>query len=402
MAQIHPFQAWRPSVDSSPKVSCVPYDVISTDEARQLAQGQPHSFLHVIRPEIDLPEGTSYKDERVYKKGAENLRHFMDEGVLTKDEDQALYIYQLVRDGHAQTGIFGGVSVDDYNNEVILKHELTRPDKEDDRTRHILTQQAHAEPVMLTCKDDAGIQEFIEQHCANEDPLYNFAAPDGVKHRLWKVTETERLESLFAELDHLYIADGHHRCKSASRAAHTKRKEQAQATGNEEFNFFPAVIFPMSEMDIMAYNRLVYSVPDNFEAQLQPFDPKKTTEPAPNKKGDVCLFINGSWLQLTLPIADDPSSVETLDVYRLQKHILEPLLGIKDPRRDDNISFVGGIRGTKELEKRVNSSTADLAISMYPTAIEELMQVSDEALLMPPKSTWFEPKIRSGLLIHTF
>jgi uncharacterized protein (DUF1015 family) len=403
MAIIHPFKAWHPSPEQVKQIACPPYDVISTEEARKEAQGNPNSFLHIIRPEIDLPEGTSFNDDSVYQTGADNLQKFMDAGILEQDNEKALFIYQLIWKGKTQTGIFGCVSVEEYDNDVILKHELTRPDKEDDRTRHIVEQQAHAEPVMLTCKDSVDIGEFTATFCKENNPVFDFTTQDEITHRLWKVTDTETLVQAFSGLDYLYIADGHHRCKSASRAAEYEREKRPEVTGNEEFNFFPAVIFPMSEMNILAYNRIVFNAPNDFLAQLKSkFTVQENVSPEPSHKGDICFYINGSWLQITLPQAENPSAVERLDAYRLQEFVLKPLLGIDDPRRDENISFVGGIRGTDELEKRVDSGKADLAISMYPTAIEELVKVSDEGLLMPPKSTWFEPKLRSGLLVHTF
>jgi uncharacterized protein (DUF1015 family) len=396
MAIIHPFKAWHPSPDQVKDVSCPPYDVISTAEARDAAKDNPKSFLHVVRPEIDLPEGTAFNADSVYKKGAENLNALMDEGVLEQDANQALYIYQLEWKGRKQTGIFGCVSVDDYNNDIILKHELTRPAKEDDRTRHIVDQQAHAEPVMLTCKDDVGMGDFTHSFIQNNDALFDFVTPDNITHRVWKVIDTESLIDAFGQLNHLYIADGHHRCKAASRAA-----EQMQ--GNEKAQFFPAVIFPMAEMKILPYNRVVFNVPDDFKSTLkEQFEVQENADPTPAQKGTVCLYINGEWLKITLPESDNPSAVEQLDAYRMQHFILEPMLGIEDPRTNKNIDFVGGIRGTKELEKRVDSGEANLGISMYPTAIEELVHVSDQGLLMPPKSTWFEPKLRSGLLVHTF
>lgn len=403
MATLHPFKAWHPAPENVKNVSSPPYDVISTDEARAMTVGNEKSFLHVIRPEIDLPKGTAFNAPEAYGKGAENLHNFMHDGILKQDETEALFIYQLVWNGEPQTGIFGCVSVDDYDNDVILKHELTRPDKEDDRTRHIVEQQAHAEPVMMTCNDTVGIKDLASDYIHEYDPMFDFTADDGITHRIWKITDTLELVNAFDALDHLYIADGHHRCKSASRAAHQQRKKADTFTGNEEFNFFPAVIFPMSEMNILAYNRIVFDVPDDFRAQLDKrFDLEKSAADTPEHKGDICLYMDGSWYKITLPENENPSAVEKLDAYRLQQFLLEPLLGIEDPRTDGNISFVGGIRGTKELEKRVNSGKAQLAISMYPTAIEELVEVSDEGLLMPPKSTWFEPKLRSGLLVHSF
>ncbi len=403
MAIIHPFKAWRPSSNKVKDVACVPYDVIDTEEARALAEGKPDSFLHVIRPEIDLPDDIAFNDDNVYQKGAENLQRLIEDGVLQQEENDAVYIYRLIWKDRAQTGIFACVSVEDYDNEVILKHELTRPDKEDDRTRHILTQSAHAEPVMMTYRDTDAINEATQATIADQPPLFDFKASDGVQHTIWKAEETESFVEGFAGVSHLYIADGHHRCKSASRVAEECRRENPDHTGNEEYNFFPAVLFPMSEMDILPYNRIIYSIPEGFEEKLeQQFELRHGVSPSPADKGTVSLYMNGSWMGLTLPEADNPTSVEELDAQRLQSFFLKPLLGIEDPRTDENISFVGGIRGTEELERLVDSGRAALAISMYPTSIEELINVSDEGLLMPPKSTWFEPKLRSGLLIHTF
>lgn len=403
MAVIHPFKAWKPDPDSAENVACVPYDVISADEARELAEGKPDSFLHIIRPEIDLPENTPFNADKVYEQGKASLENFIDREVLQQDEEEAIYIYRLVQNNKAQSGIFTCVSVEDYDNEVILKHELTRPDKEDDRTRHILTQSAHAEPVMMTFKDTQQISEQMEEYQHKKDPLFNFIAEDDVQHTIWKITDTSPLIKAFSNIRNLYIADGHHRCKSASRAAAERRKKNQNHTGEEEYNFFPAVLFPMNQMEIMAYNRVIHQIPDDFSDTLQSrFDLSSGADPVPSKKGNISIYLDGSWHGLKLPVAENPSSVEKLDVFRLQEHLLEPLLSISDPRTDNNISFVGGIRGTQELEKLVDNGKADLAISMYPTSIEELMEVSDEGLLMPPKSTWFEPKLRSGLLIHTF
>lgn len=403
MAIIHPFKAWRPSPQHAEEIACVPYDVISTDEARKLAEGNPDSFLHVIRPEIDLSEDTDPHDDAVYEQGAENLKKLITNGSLKQEDRACIYIYRLIREEKPQTGIFTCVSVDDYDNDVILKHELTRPDKEDDRTRHILTQSAHAEPVMMTFKDINSVRKLMNQVIENENPLYDFEADDGVSHTIWKITDTKPFVNAFTSIPRLYIADGHHRCKSASRAAHEMRSQDPDYSGKEEYNFFPAVLFPMADMNILAYNRVVHTIPDNFWETLNTqFNLEKNADPEPSKKGTVSLYINSSWFGLDLPLPDNPNSVERLDVHRLQESLLDPLLGISDPRRDENISFVGGIRGTEELEKLVDSGKADLAISMYPTGIEELIEVSDEGLLMPPKSTWFEPKLRSGLLVHTF
>ncbi|MFH5833563.1 DUF1015 domain-containing protein [Halalkalibaculum sp. DA3122] len=403
MAIIHPFKAWRPRPEKLNEVACVPYDVINTEEARSLAEGKPDSFLHVIRPEIDLPEGTSYNDEEVYEKGAENLARILESDLMTQEKDETLYIYRLIREGRSQTGIFTCVSVEDYDNEVILKHELTRPAKEDDRTRHILTQSAHAEPVMMTFKDTEGIASESEEIMDSSEPIYDFTADDGVQHTIWKVPDPEAFVDSFGAIPHLYIADGHHRCKSASRAAEQMKKLNSHHTGKEEYNFFPAVLFPMDQMKILAYNRIIYTVPDSFLAALKKrFELVEEADPTPAEKGAISIYHGGTWYGMRLPEVPEANSVEQLDVHRLQAFILEPMLDISDQRRDENISFVGGIRGTEELERLVDSGKADLAISMYPTDIEELVEVSDEGLLMPPKSTWFEPKLRSGLLIHTF
>ncbi len=403
MAVIHPFKAWRPTTDSVKEVACVPYDVISSEEARKLAAGKPKSFLHVIRPEIDLPKNIDFNDDRVYQKGAENLKRFISNNILQQEKDPAVYVYRLIMDGRTQTGIFTCVSVEDYDNEVILKHELTRPVKEDDRTRHILTQSAHAEPVMMTYKDDQSIDKLVNDTMDSREPIFDFKAEDGVQHTVWKSSISDDVAEAFGAVEHLYIADGHHRCKSASRAAEQKREKNKNHTGNEEYNFFPAVLFPMSQMEILAYNRIVHSVPRDFADRLKNnFEVTGQAPSKPENKGEVSVYIDGKWFGLTLPVSDSPNSVEKLDAHRLQSFILQPMLGINDPRRDENISFVGGIRGTKELEERVDSGRAEAAFSMYPTSIEELVAVSDEGMLMPPKSTWFEPKLRSGLLVHTF
>src|SRR5690625_726151 len=402
MAHLHPFKAWRPDPRNVEEIACVPYDVINVDEAGELAEGKPNSFLHVIRPEIDLPGGTDPYDDTVYEKGAENLSGFLSGDILHQEEEPCIYIYRLVWKERSQTGIFSCLSVQDYDDEVILKHELTRPAKEDDRTRHIITQQAHAEPVMITFKDDQATRQLIDK-IVEEEPLYDFQASDGVAHQLWKVEETAPFEDAFKHIPKLYIADGHHRCKSASRAAAEEREKNNQHTDNEEYNFFPAVVFPMSDMNIMAYNRVIHDIPDHFLSQLrEKFDLTGDAKPRPSSKGDLSIYIEGKWHGLTLPQTENPNSVEALDVHRLQEFVLAPMLDITDPRRDENISFVGGIRGTRELEQLVDDGKADMAVSMYPTQIEELVRVSDEGLLMPPKSTWFEPKLRSGLLVHTF
>lgn len=402
MALIHPFKAWRPKPDTVKQIACVPYDVVNTEEAKKLAGGNPKSFLNVVRPEINLPDDTSPYANAVYEQGAKNLNYLMDEDILVQEQESSIYVYQLTQDGRPQTGIFTCVSVDDYDSDVILKHELTRPKKEDDRTKHINTQQAHAEPVMLTYKDDSRLQALIDEEKKNT-PLFDFDASDGVNHKVWKASRTHAFVDAFKDISNLYIADGHHRCKAASRAAKSMHKSDTDESQKNEYNFFPAVVFPMSNMNIMAYNRIIHSVPDDFLSTLNDqFNLTETDDPKPAQKGNICIYIDGQWYSMELPVAKQPDEVEELDVYRLQEHLLSPLLDIDDPRRDQNISFVGGIRGTQELVNHVEQGDAAMAISMYPTDIQELVDVSDAGQLMPPKSTWFEPKLRSGLLVHTF
>lgn len=403
MATLHPFCALRPDPEHAEAIASVPYDVVSVEEARALAKGNPHSFLHVIRPEIDLPEGTDEHAEAVYEKSAENMRSFAGSDHTQQENEPSVYVYRLVMDGRAQTGVFGCVAVAEYDDDTILKHEKTRPTKEDDRTRHILEQQAHAEPVMLTYRDDLSVDRLVQQAQEGE-PFYDFTAEDGVQHTIWRAPGAAALVDAFGNVPSLYIADGHHRCKAASRAAAEVREDGEAST---EAEFFPAVLFPMGQMHIMAYNRLVYDLPGSADAFLDALEERLDVErgvsdPVPPEQGTVCFYLDGQWHRAALPATERDGRADRLDVARLGEHVLEPLLGITDPRRDENIAFVGGIRGTDELEERVDRGRAQLAISMYPTSIEDLVAVSDAGELMPPKSTWFEPKLRSGLLVHLF
>lgn len=397
MATVRPFKAWRPEPDKAEQIVSVPYDVIDTEEAKELARGNPLSFLHVIRPEIDLPDPTNLYDSLVYEQGKKNLATLLNSGHFLQEKEPSLYLYQLVWKGESQTGIFGCVSVKEYDEELIVKHERTRPDKEDDRTRHILTQRAHAEPVMLTFKTNDRIWLLISENM-NAEPLYEIQAEDEVVHRIWKIKNNQAFTEAFREIPQLYIADGHHRCASASRVAH-----EIGAEKEGEHLYFPAVLFPMDQMRILAYNRIVYSIPDNFiELLNEKFELLETSDPVPSSKGEICLYDGTNWYRLSLPQTKESGVAATLDVARLQEYILEPMLGISNQRTDKNINFVGGIRGTQALENLVDRGVAELAISLYPTSIDELVAVSDAGQLMPPKSTWFEPKLRSGFLIHSF
>lgn len=401
MAILHPFHALRPVPEHAAEVACVPYDVISTEEARELSEGKPLSFLHVIRPEIDLPEGVDEHDDAVYIRGAENLRSFRHSPFSLTEPDPSVYVYELEMNERTQTGVFACVATSDYDTDVILKHELTRPAKEDDRTRHIMEQRAHAEPVMLTYKDDAHTPALMVRAKQGE-PIYNITFDDGVRHTIWKAPDPAAFVAAFREIPHLYVADGHHRCKAASRAA-----EETGGNADAEVRFFPAVLFPISEVAILPYNRVIHKLPGGPQEFLNTlrshFDLVENADAVPTEKGSISLFLDGTWYGVALPEAGSgASAVDRLDVGRLTSTILEPLLGITDPRTDPNIDFVGGIRGTGALEERVASGESEMAISMYATDIRELVEVSDAGLLMPPKSTWFEPKLRSGFLVHLF
>lgn len=400
MASVRPFRALRPAPEHAEHVASVPYDVVSVKEARELADGNPRSFLHVIRPEIDLPEGTDEHADEVYAKGAENLRALADSDAFVQEPEPALYVYRLVMNGREQTGIVGLVSAKDYDDDVILKHENTRPDKEDDRTRHVLTQRAHAEPVMLTYRGvpeiDAAVAEAMEA-----EPLYDFRAKDYVQHTVWRLPDPGAVADAFGRVGALYVADGHHRSAAAARAA----RELPEV---EEAGHFLAVLFPMEEMEILAYNRVVRELPvgkNKFLEQLRrKFEVDEALFADPEEPGTVGVYLGMDlgWHTLVLPETERDGTSATLDVARLSEFVLEPMLGISDPRTDQNIAFVGGIRGTEELERLVDGGEAEVAFAMYPTSPEELLDVSDAGELMPPKSTWFEPKLRSGLLVHRF
>jgi uncharacterized protein (DUF1015 family) len=397
---IHPFNALRPKKDLYRKVTSVPYDVIDSDEARALAEDLPYSFLHVIRPEIDFGADVDIHDDRIYEKGASNLNKLIEDGVFELEGESCVYVYRLEMLGQTQTGVFTCVSVDEYDQGLIRKHEMTRPDKEDDRTRHILTQKAHAEPVMLAHQPDRQVAGLIHE-CTAETPIYDFTTEDGVKHTIWKSDHTEEWVLAFKRIEMFYVADGHHRCKAASRAAEELRKDQDEIG---EAAYFPAVLFSTDQMQIMAYNRAVFHVEDaQLEKFLDDFEALDYDAEFPTSKGKVCVYVDGKWhtIRLQLPTTRH-DAVENLDASQLQKQILERYFGIGDPRTDKNISFIGGIRGTAELKKIVDSGRARIAFSMYPTSIDELIEVSDQNKLMPPKSTWFEPKLRSGFLVHCF
>ncbi len=407
MAVIYPFRALRPPVERVEEVASVPYDVVNTAEARALAADNPLSLLHVTRPEIDLPGGTDIYSDAVYVKAGANFQKLIAECPLEEEAAPSLYLYRLVMGAHEQVGIAACCAVDEYDNDLIRKHERTRPDKEDDRTRHMLTLRAQTGVVFLTYRADRRIDALVAAETAGA-PLYDFTAPDGIRHTLWRAPAPDQLVRAFGEVPLLYIADGHHRAASASRARATLRAQNPQHTGDEEYNRFLTVIFPSDQVQILAYNRVVKDLhgltPAAFVALVaEKFDVDENGTAQPAAPGSFGMYLGGRWYGLQFngdaPAADaDPTA--TLDVSVLQENLLAPVLGIKDVRTDKRIDFVGGIRGTAELESLVNSGRAAVAFSLYPTTIEDLRRVSDANGIMPPKSTWFEPKLRDGLLIH--
>ncbi|WP_058485127.1 DUF1015 domain-containing protein [Defluviitalea phaphyphila] len=411
MAILRSFKAIRPRKDIVHKVAALPYDVMSSEEARNMVKDNPYSFLHVDRAEIDLDSDIDLYDKKVYEKARDNLNKMIDEGIYIKDDKPYLYIYKLVMDDREQIGIVGCTSIDEYRDNIIKKHELTREDKELDRINHVDYCNAHTGPIFLTYRSKQEINNVIKVWMKNNEPVYNFKTEDNIKHIIWVIDNDniiEKIKEYFKEVKYLYIADGHHRAASAVKVG-LKRREKG-FSGDEEFNFFLSVLFPHDQLHIMDYNRVVKDLNGLSEEEfLNSLNEKfiveklEDNEPCkPVKKHEFGMYINNKWFKLTAKKGSfnikDP--VERLDVSILQNNILEPILGIKDPRTDKRIDFVGGIRGLKELEARVHNGMK-VAFSMYPTTIEDLMDIADANKIMPPKSTWFEPKLRSGIFIHS-
>jgi uncharacterized protein (DUF1015 family) len=413
MAVIRQFRALRPAKGKEKDIASVPYDVVDTYEARLLAENNPLSFLHVIRPEIDLPDSEDIYDDAVYRKATENLDRLVKNGDLIQEESPSLYLYRLKRDGREQTGVVCCCAADDYDNDVIKKHEYTRREKEDDRLRHMLELSAHAGPVFMTYRGNDRINDIVNQETM-KSPLYDFTAGDGVAHTVWRVERPEPLIEAFKDIPSLYIADGHHRAAGGSRVKKEMEARGLEFTGSEEWGYFLAVLFPSEELVILPYNRWVRDTggisPEKFLERIgKSFDVKQVKDPAPKKKGVITVYIGGRWYGLQLkqksgkgvkPVtAADP--VEGLDLSIFQREILEPVFGITNQRKDKRIDFVGGEDSNARLEKLVNEK-GGAGFSFFPVSIEELLAVSDAGMVMPPKSTWFVPKLRSGLLIHRF
>jgi len=409
MVRIKPFRGVRPAGNMAEKVASFPYDVLNSQEARELASDNPYSFLRVVKPEITLDPSIDLYDDRVYQAGKENLEKLIKEGALVQDDEDHLYVYRQTMGNHVQTGLVGCASADDYMADRIKKHELTRAAKEQDRTRHVYTTNANAGPVFLTYKAVNEIDSVIERVTEGE-PEYDFVSDDGIGHIFWVIREQEiisKLESLFAEMNTVYVADGHHRSASGAKVRDWRRKDNPGHTGEEEYNFFLAVYFPHNQLAIMPYNRVVKDLNDLTKEQVLEkialsFNVEKNGEKEPVYPTNICMYLDGQWYTLTAKEGTYPSDdpVHSLDVSILQEKLLTPVLGIGDPRTDDRIDFIGGIRGTKELERLVDSGKFAVAFSMYPTSIEQLIAIADAGKTMPPKSTWFEPKLRSGLIVH--
>lgn len=411
MAVVRPFKAIRPNEKLADKVAALPYDVMNSEEAREMVKDNPYSFLHVDKAEIDLDPSIDIYDKKVYEKASSNLYGMVDNGTLIEEAKPSIYIYRLIMDGRAQTGIVACTSIDDYMKDIIKKHEHTRADKEQDRINHVDNCNANTGPIFLTYKNKKEINDIVE-NWTKKDPCYNFVAEDGITHMAWVIDCEDvinKLTELFKGVDYLYIADGHHRAASAVKVGKMRREANPSYTGEEEFNYFLSVIFPDNELYVMDYNRVVKDLngfsKDEFMNKVSEkfvIEEKSSSEPfKPQEKKSFGMYMDGKWYSLKAKDgtfnANDP--VDSLDVSILQDNLLHPILGIEDPRRDKRIDFIGGIRGLKELERRANSDMK-IAFSMYPTTIEDLMNIADAGAVMPPKSTWFEPKLRSGLFIH--
>ncbi len=410
MAIFRPFKAFRPKPEYAAEVASKPYDVLNSDEARLEVKGHPYSFLRVGKPEVDLDPSIDLYDPRVYQKGKENLQKLISEDILVEDDAPCYYVYAQTMFSRTQYGLVGCASVDDYWNDVILKHEKTRKDKEEDRCEHVRITNAHTGPIFLTYKDNSEIDNIVSRIILSE-PDNDLIAIDGIRHQTWLIkdeNDINKIQSVLENVDKFYVADGHHRSAAAGIVGRERQAANPNHTGDEEYNFFLAVLFPASHLYIMDYNRVVKDLNgltnDEFFTKMNDlFDLKEVDgQYKPTAKGKLGLYFDKKWYELTIKEhlfhKEDP--VENLDVAILQNNVLAPVLGIDDPRTSKRIDFVGGIRGLDELEKRVNSGEMKLAFAMFPTSIDELMAIADAGKIMPPKSTWFEPKLRDGLFVH--
>jgi len=411
MAIVKPFRGIRPPREIVEKVASRPYDVLNSEEAREEAKGNPMSLYHIIKPEIDFPEGTDEHDERVYAKAAENFKKFRENGWLVQDEEEHFYIYAQTMNGRTQYGIVVCAHIDDYLNGHIKKHELTRSDKEEDRMKHIRVTNANVEPVFLAYPSNEELNGIVSEIVKSE-PVYDFVAPDGFGHHFWKIDDKDiihRISEIFQKIPSLYIADGHHRSAAAVRVGDEKRRQNSHHTGKEEYNYFMAVCFPDNQLQIMDYNRVVKDLnqldDEEFLQKLSQYfivEKMGTEIYRPNKLHNFSLYLSGNWYSLTAREGtyNDNDPIEGLDVTISSKYILDKILGISDLRTDKRIDFVGGIRGLGELKKLVDSGKMRVALALYPVSMQQLIAIADTGNIMPPKTTWFEPKLRSGLVIH--
>jgi len=404
--KFRPFPALRPPADLASTVASPPYDVIDSDEARSLAAGNPKSFLHVIKPEIDLPEGTDLYSDPVYAKAADNFGLFQQNGWLRRDEAPTFYLYRQQIDGHSQAGWVGVCHTEEYEADLIKKHERTLQKKEDDRTRHVATLQANAGPVFLMARASEELKTLSTSIQA-EPPEVDFTGKDGVRHSVWSVPDADKLAYLFDAIPCSYVADGHHRTASAARCSREFAEANPGHTGRENYNWFLSVIFAADDLMVLPYNRLVKELnglePSRVVERIraQGFTLSEVDGGTPSGRGDIRMFLDGAWHKLTRPADPEADPVSALDVSVLQRYLLEPVLGIADPRTDSRISFKGGFDCVAMLEKTVRTGKADVAFSLHPTSAEEVMAVADAGMIMPPKSTWFEPKLKSGMFVHT-
>ena len=412
MARVKPFKGLRPPRELVEQVESRPYDVLDSDEARAEAGNNEKSLYHIIKPEIDFPVGTSEYDARVYERAAENFAKFQREGWLVQDADDHYYVYAQTMNGHTQYGIVLGAAVDDYLNGVILKHELTRRDKEEDRMKHVRVCDANIEPVFLAYPDDDVLDAVVARYTLQE-PEYDFIAPvDGFRHQFWIIDKEEDITAVterFALMPHLYIADGHHRTAAAALVGAEKAKANPAHTGTEEYNYLMAVCFPASQLTILDYNRVVKDLnghsPAEFLTLLEKdfvVSPQGTEPYRPARLHEFSLYLKGEWYSLMLKpgLVDETDPIESLDVSISSKRILDEILGIKDLRSDKRIDFVGGLRGLSELKRRVDSGEMQMALALYPVSMQQIIRIADSGNIMPPKATWFEPKLRSGLVVH--
>ena len=406
MLRIKAFQGLRPAPPLVAEVACVPYDVVDREESAALAAGHPQSLLRVDRAEIDLPPETDPYSDAVYAKARENFLELQKNGALIRETEPCMYLYQQRMGRHVQVGVATVCHIEDYERDIIKKHEKTRRDKEDDRTRLIGTLSADTGPVFLTYRDSGTIDALVAG-VQKEAPLYDFTAPDGIQHTVWRVPGAQAFVEGFQNVPVAYVADGHHRTASAVRVGRERREANPAHTGHEDYNWFLAVLFPASQLQILPYNRAVKDLNGRSKAEFleavgRVFTLRPNGSPAPQRPGEVRMYLDGAWYDLAWQPADHADPISQLDVTGLQDRLLAPLLGIDDPRTSKRIDFIGGIRGTDELVKLIDSGKAAVAFSMYPTTVEQLMAIADANQIMPPKSTWFEPKLRSGLFIHTF